>query len=107
MSSGDVGPRRVVGHAAPIAGRGDGARNAPPQAHRRAVAPASGSVGARDGRGAEPEWLFAGPLHRLSAEGLVTEVEDYPETIRGRVIAVQLGDDGRYARVTLAPKEAT
>lgn len=55
----------------------------------------------------EPQWLYTGPLRALTAEALVTEVADYPETIRGRVIAVQLGDDGRYARVTLAPKEAT
>ncbi len=46
-------------------------------------------------------------LHRLTAEQLARELDGYPECIRDRVIAVAVSVDGRAARITLAPKEAT
>lgn len=46
-------------------------------------------------------------LHRLTAQQLAHELDGYPECIRDRVIAVAVSVDGRCARVTLAPKEAT
>ncbi len=46
-------------------------------------------------------------LRRMTAAELALEVDGYPECLRDRVIAVVVSADGRSARVTLAPKEAT
>lgn len=46
-------------------------------------------------------------MQRMTAEQLVHELDGYPECIRDRVRAVAVSVDGRAARITLAPKEAT
>lgn len=49
----------------------------------------------------QPDWLYTGPLVRLPADLLEAETQDYPATLRERVARVELGDGGRYARITL------
>lgn len=46
-------------------------------------------------------------MQRMTAAELALEVDGYPECLRDRVIAVAVSADGRSARITLAPKEAT
>ena len=46
-------------------------------------------------------WLWSGRLERMTAEGQAAETQDYPDTLRERVARVELGDGGRYARITI------
>ena len=45
------------------------------------------------------EWLHAGPLEPV--RDIAAEVDGYPEILAGRVVAVELGAGGRYARIAL------
>lgn len=46
-------------------------------------------------------WLWSGRLERMTAKEQAAETQDYPATLRERVARVELGDGGRYARITL------
>lgn len=49
------------------------------------------------------DWLYTGPLSPI--RDLASEVDGYPEILAGRVVRVELGDGGRYARIELRGKD--
>jgi hypothetical protein len=45
-----------------------------------------------------PEWLYIGPISPVP--DLEAEVDGYPAALAGRVVSVELGEGGGYARIT-------
>lgn len=47
------------------------------------------------------EWLYNGPVQTLGEGAMRRELEGYPEWLRVRVAVIEIGDGGRYVRLTL------
>lgn len=47
------------------------------------------------------EWLYDGPLVTLGEEATKRELEGYPQWLKERAVVVEIGDRGRYVRLTL------
>jgi hypothetical protein len=53
------------------------------------------------------EWLYNGPVQTLGEQATRRELEGYPEWLKARVAVVEIGDGGRYVRLTLTrPKRS-